>query len=314
MNGGCYGATGRDERKEKRETGTVAAMSAVADGLAGLGAWYTERGRHALPWRRTRDAWAVFVSEVMLQQTQVDRVRPYWERWMARWPTVAELAAAPAAEAIREWAGLGYNRRALHLHRAAQAVVERHGGRSPVEERAIRELPGAGEYTAAAVACFAGGARTVVADTNIARVLARAALGVASQREASAAAVRAAGEALLPHEGARDHNLALMDLGAMVCTPRAPECDGCPLVAACAWRAAGYPAAVMAPKTAARFETTARFARGRIIDALRAGPRPEHELRESLPAAHAVKLHDYLAALAKEGLVMRAGDGWALPH
>jgi len=314
MNGGCYGAMGRDERKEKRETGTVAVMSAVADGLAGLGAWYAERGRHALPWRRTRDAWAVFVSEVMLQQTQVDRVRPYWERWMARWPTVAELAAEPAAEAIREWAGLGYNRRALHLHRAAQAVVERYEGRFPVEERAIRALPGAGEYTAAAVACFAGGARTVVADTNIARVLARTALGVASPREASAGAVRGAGEALLPAVDARDHNLALMDLGAMVCTPKAPECDACPLGAACAWPAAGYPAGVTPPKTAPRFETTARFARGRIIDALRTGPRPEHELGEGLPPAHAAKLHAYLAALEKEGLVARVGDAWALPH
>jgi len=281
--------------------------------MAGLRAWYRERGRHDLPWRRTRDAYAVFVSEVMLQQTQVERARPYWERWMARWPSAAGLAAAPAAEAIREWAGLGYNRRALHLHRAAAAVVEGYGGVFPVDEGAIRALPGAGEYTAAAVACFAGEARTFVADTNIARVLARVTMGAATHRGLSRRALRGAGEAHLPSEDARGHNLALMDLGALVCTPRSPSCGTCPLRLACAWRAKGYPEAAPPPRATPRFETTARFARGRIVDALRGGARLEAELREVLPAAHAPRTGEYLASLAKDGLVMRAGEGWALP-
>ncbi|MFN8506729.1 MAG: A/G-specific adenine glycosylase [Dehalococcoidia bacterium] len=253
------------------------------------------------------------MSEVMLQQTQVERVLPYWERWMARWPSAAALAAAPPAEAIREWAGLGYNRRALHLHRAALAVVERHDGVFPADEAAVRALPGAGEYTAAAVACFAGGARTFVADTNIARVLARATEGVATHRGMSRGVLRTAGEALLPDADARSHNLALMDLGALVCVPRSPSCETCPLGRACAWRAAGHPEAPPLARPTPRFETTARFARGRIVDALRGRPRLEAELRDALPPAHAARVGEYLASLAKEGLVARAGEGWALP-
>ncbi|MCC6387257.1 MAG: A/G-specific adenine glycosylase [Dehalococcoidia bacterium] len=286
---------------------------AVREAMAELGEWYRERGRHELPWRGTRDPYAVFLSEVMLQQTQVERVRPYWERWMARWPSPAALAGSPLAEAIREWAGLGYNRRALHLHRAAVAVVERHDGAFPANEAAVRALPGAGEYTAAAVACFAGEVRTFVADTNIARVLARATVGVAAHRGLSRGALRTAGEALLPDADARSHNLALMDLGALVCTPRTPACDACPLARTCAWKAAGYPGAPPPAKPATPFETTARFARGRIVDALRRGPRLEAELRGALPPEHASRVEEYLAALARDGLVARAGEGWALP-
>jgi len=337
MNGGCSGKPGAVPRGRKgcecrvsssgsqgsipcagwASAGRARMMgemdAAVREAMEGLRGWYREHGRHDLPWRRTRDAYAVFVSEVMLQQTQVERARPYWERWMARWPSAAGLAAAPAAEAIREWAGLGYNRRALHLHRAAVAVVEGHAGAFPVDDAAVRALPGAGEYTAAAVACFAGEARTFVADTNIARVLARMTVGAATHRGVSRRVLRGVGEAHLPDEDPRSHNLGLMDLGALVCTPRSPSCETCPLALACAWRAEGYPEAAAPPRATPRFETTARFARGRIVDALRGGPRLESELRDALPPAHASRTAEYLASLARDGLVARAGEGWALP-
>jgi A/G-specific adenine glycosylase len=144
--------------------------------------WYREHGRHHLPWRRTRDPYAVLVSEVMLQQTQVDRVLPYYQRWLTRWPTIGALAAAPASELIREWRGLGYNRRALNLHRAALAVSALGSG-LPTNERELKRLPGVGSYTAAAVCCFAGGANVVVSDTNIARVAVRVVCGEATVRD-----------------------------------------------------------------------------------------------------------------------------------
>jgi A/G-specific adenine glycosylase len=280
---------------------------------AALAPWYGRHGRHALPWRLSRDPYAVLVSEVMLQQTQVERVLPYYDAWHARWPTVGSLAAASEAQVIRAWAGLGYNRRALHLVRAARAVAA-GGGSFPADEAALRQLPGVGPYTAAAIACFAGGARTFVADTNIGRVLARAFLGAAGHREVPPRELRAAGEALLPDSGARDHNLALMDLGALVCTVRNPGCDACPLHQRCAWRAGGYPTATASPKRLPKFETTARFARGRIIDALRGHPAlPEREIAGQLPLALAAKVGGYLAALEREGLVARCGEGWGLP-
>lgn len=274
--------------------------------------WYAANGRHSLPWRLTRDAYAVLVSEVMLQQTQVARVLPYYTAWLRRWPTAAALSGANTADVIRAWAGLGYNRRALYLHRAAVAVMAA-GGTMPANEAGLRALPGVGPYTAAAVACFAGEQRAYVADTNIARVLARALLGVAGPREASAAGVRAVGEASLPAVAAREHNLALMDLGAAVCGVRSPACERCPLSEGCAWRAAGYPVGARPARRLPRFETTARFARGRIVDALRGhAALPEHELAERLPGVHAAKLAAYLAALEDEGLIERCGHGWAL--
>jgi A/G-specific adenine glycosylase len=163
-----------------------------------LRAWYRRSGRHDLPWRLTRDPYAVLVSEVMLQQTQVHRVVPYYEAWLSRWPTPAALAEAPVAEVIRAWSGLGYNRRALNLHRAAQAAQREFGGAIPTSPDHLRELPGVGEYTASAVACFAGGARVPVVDTNIARVLGRAIEGRGSVRAADARSLVPVAESLLP--------------------------------------------------------------------------------------------------------------------
>ena len=150
-----------------------------------LNAWYREHGRHELPWRLTRDPYAILVSEVMLQQTQVERVLPYWRRWMQRWPAFPSLAAASPAEVIREWRGLGYNRRVLALQQAAVVIVEQHGGELRTGVR-MRELPGVGPYTESAIRCFAWGEQVPVADTNIARVVARTVLSVTSQREAPA--------------------------------------------------------------------------------------------------------------------------------
>lgn len=275
--------------------------------------WYRANGRHHLPWRLTRDPYAVLVSEVMLQQTQVDRVLPYYHAWLERWPDFAALASAPAAEVIRAWRGLGYNRRAANLHRLAAAVVHQHGGELPTDVRALLQLPGVGEYTASAVRCFAREERVSVADTNIARIAARSTLGAASQREIPARALAGTLDSLLPLRNVLDHNLALMDLGALVCTARAPACAACPLNATCAWRAAGHPAATTAARPTPRFETTARYARGRIVDALREAPATTRELKAMLPEPHRERVPAYLAALQRDGLIRETNDSWKLP-
>jgi A/G-specific adenine glycosylase len=278
--------------------------------------WYADHGRHGLPWRLTRDPYAVLVSEVMLQQTQVSRVLPAYEAWLARWPSVAELATAARDEVIRAWAGMGYNRRAVHLHEAARTVVERHGGRVPVAPVALRALPGIGPYTAAAVASFAGELAVVVVDTNVGRVLARALQGASSFRDAGMRTVIAAAEALLPGDGvaARDHNLALMDLGATVCRARGPDCRACPLADGCAWRRAGAPAAAPRNGPAERFEDTSRFVRGRLLARLREGPATLEELLATLPERHRSRAGERLQGLVRDGLAVRAGPAsWALP-
>jgi len=296
----------------------MTATSATPDAPAAreaLAAWYAVNGRHGLPWRQTRDHYAVLVSEVMLQQTQVERVLPYYRAWLERWPTFDALAAAAPADVITAWRGLGYNRRALALRAAARAVVERHGGSFPWEPQELLALPGVGPYTAAALRAFVRDEPVAVLDTNIARVVTRFVLGAPSHREVPAARLRAAAAALVPPAGARDHNLALMDLGALVCTARNPDCGGCPLAPACAWRAAGCPPPeASARRPAVRFEATARFARGRLVDRLRSGPADEAELAAILPESHRPRLAEYLAALEAEGLVAPIGAGaWALP-
>lgn len=279
--------------------------------------WYREHGRRDLPWRQTRDTYAVLVSEVMLQQTQVDRVVPYYTQWLARWPDAAHLAAAAPGDVIRAWAGLGYNRRALNLHRAMVQVADRREGIVPRDESALRELAGIGPYTAAAVACFAGERHTPVVDTNVGRVIARTTLGAASMKAAGERQTHATAEALLPRRGARDWNLALMDLGAMVCRSRGPDCGGCPVSDHCAWRAAGYPEDPTQRAPAVPFEQTARFARGRIVDALRGREAMDaDEIAAILPEAHRDNLADYLRGLERDGLISPiegALSSWQLP-
>lgn len=278
--------------------------------------WYGEHGRHGLPWRLTRDPYAVLVSEVMLQQTQVERVIPYYVTWLERWPDATALASAPVADVIRVWDGLGYNRRAVQLHRASTVIVERHGGVVPTERSILVALPGIGPYTAAAVACFASERREVVLDTNIVRVVARARLGVADARATTPRELREAAEAILPRRSARAHNLALMDVGAIVCRPLAPACACCPLRQGCAWRQAGHPPTPVAgsPKRSARFEDTSRFARGQILRHLRShGQLPLDEIEALLPAAHRGRCAEYLAGLERDGLVVHERGIWGLP-
>src|SRR3954454_12623069 len=223
---------------------------AVSDDVGALrGAllrWY-DRERRDLPWRRTRDPYAILVSEVMLQQTQVARVVSRYLEWLERWPTAAQLAAASRAEVLAAWVGLGYNRRALALH-AAAAVVARDGW--PED---LRTLPGVGPYTAAAVASFAFGAQVAAVDTNARRGAQR--LG------------RGGPDALLAPDRAAEWNQAAMELGATVCTARAPRCGACPVAGWCASAGAGKVEARRALRRE-RFEDTNRFVRGRVVAAL----------------------------------------------
>ena len=250
----------------------------------------------------------------MLQQTQVERVRPRYEAWLERWPTAASLAEAPAAAVIREWSGLGYNRRAVNLQRAAREALERFG-RIPVDETKLLSLPGVGPYTAAAVACFAGGRRTAALDTNVARVVARVLLGESRARAPYGPELREAAEAWLPARGARAHQLAVMDLGAVVCKASAPDCEACPLARGCAWLAEGRPVprAAVPKGEAAPFESTARFARGRIVAMLAEGsPLSADAIAARLPEEHRVACEHYLEALARDGIVALREGRWGL--
>lgn len=278
--------------------------------------WYRREGRHELPWRATREAYAVLVSEVMLQQTQVERVLPYYKRWLARWPSFEALAAASPAEVIIEWAGLGYNRRALALRRTALTVTHEHGGTLPRDDRALRKLPGIGPYTASAMLSFAFEEPVPVIDTNIGRVIARAALGEASLWATARGNVSTTAQALLPRRQVREHNLALMDLGATTCAARMPACERCPVARMCAWRLAGRPFEAPPREPGQRFEATARYARGRIIDALRArAEMGTGEIEMMLPEEHRQKTVHYLLALRGDGLVEQLPSGaWRLPR
>ncbi len=251
-------------------------------------AWYDRAGRD-LPWRRTSDPYAILVSEVMAQQTQVARVLPHYERWLRRWPTAAALAAATPAEVLGAWVGLGYNVRALRL-RAAAAIVARDGW--PRDAAGLRLLPGVGPYTAAAVASFAFGERVAAVDTNVRRVAQR---------------IGATPAALLARERHADWNQAAMELGATFCTARAPSCDGCPAAPWCASRGRVVVAPRAARGGAQRFEATDRWLRGRIVAALAAG--------EPLPGAiEPARLERALAGLQRDGLVERDGVRVGLPR
>ncbi|HUG39707.1 MAG TPA: A/G-specific adenine glycosylase [Longimicrobiales bacterium] len=194
-----------------------------------------DRTRRDMPWRRTSDPYAIWVSEVMLQQTRVEAVIPYWERWMARYPSVEELAEADLDDVLRHWQGLGYYTRARNLHRAAREVRERHAGRVPGDRDELRRLPGVGEYTAGAVASIAFGRRVPAVDGNVRRVLSR----LYDLEHPRAAELRRLADALVPAGRPGDFNQALMELGATLCTPRSPRCGDCPVSAWCRARALG---------------------------------------------------------------------------
>ena len=313
--------SGRNRGLEGRRTWT-SRRGAVAEVQAALLSWFDATGRR-LPWRETVDGYAILVSEVMLQQTQVDRVIPVYHAFLRRFPTFESLADAPAGEVIRAWAGMGYNRRALNLQRAAQAVVERHGGALPTDLKALRSLPGVGEYTANALACFAQGRQVAVVDTNVRRVLGRVFHWPSTplDREVSESAER-----VLPEGKAWSWNQALMDLGATVCTSRRPTCLLCPVRSAC--RAAGAFEAEAAtasvaegraayrPKTE-RFEGSSRYFRGRVVAHLRGLVEGEScglvelgvVVRPGYSDDDAPWLLGVLEGLARDGLVAVHGAG-----
>jgi A/G-specific adenine glycosylase len=279
--------------------------------------WYRRAARE-LPWRgRHVTAWAVLTSEVMLQQTPVNRVLPVFEQWLTRWPHPADLAADSPGEAVRMWGKLGYPRRALRLHECAVAITDRFGGEVPSRVADLESLPGIGSYTARAVAVFAFGQRQPVVDTNVRRVVARVVDGSGEAGPPSTRRDLAAVEALLPAQRARAAvmSIALMELGALVCTARSPRCGDCPLATQCAWRLAGSPAYDGPRSPVQRFTNTDRQVRGLLMDVLRAAPGP-------VPAAALdISWHDpsqrqrALDSLVADGLIDPLPNGtFALPR
>lgn len=237
--------------------------------------WYRSNAR-TLPWREeSATPWAIMVSEFMLQQTPVVRVLPVWESWMKRWPTPADLAAEPVAEALKAWGRLGYPRRALRLHAAATLIAEEYDGHVPGTEAQLLALPGVGTYTAAAIACFAFKEPTVVVDTNIRRVHARLISGKALPEQNQNAAELALAAQLLPanRDLANTWNIGVMELGALVCTARSPRCEDCPVFTQCAWIAAGRPEPHYVPK-GQPWHGTDRQVRGAMMAVLRSSTLP----------------------------------------
>ena len=277
--------------------------------------WYATAARD-LPWRRPGiDAWAVLVSEVMLQQTPVARVEPVWRAWLARWPSPAALAAASPADVIRAWGKLGYPRRALRLREAAVAITERHGGVVPDDVPALEELPGVGAYTARAVACFGYGQPQPVVDTNVRRVISRLVHGRAEAGNARAADL-ADVAALAPAEPDRAvrFSVAAMELGALVCVAGAPRCGACPVRDRCAWRLAGSPPHDGPPRRVQKFAGTDRQVRGRLLDVLRAARTPVDAAALEPAWDDAVQRSRCLDTLLTDGLVEQTPDGrFALP-
>lgn len=306
--------------------------------------WYRDSAR-PLPWRDPdASAWSILVCEVMSQQTPVVRVLPRWEAWMERWPTPADLAAAPASEVLIAWDSLGYPRRALRLQETAAAIAERHDNVVPDDEATLLALPGVGAYTAAAVASFAYGRQAVVLDVNVRRVLGRAFAGVEHRPASLTAAERRWAAALVPEHDHVEWNAGTMELGALVCTARNPDCAACPLLDHCAWVAAGKPSDPTVARRTQAWAGTDRQLRGAIMRVLRTahGSDPVPLRFLTAPTAHLTAAEaDSLAALpsplqtavsavreldaggertarladdlVRDGLAVRTGDGLRLP-
>lgn len=291
--------------------------------------WYARNGRSHLPWRTTRDPYRVLVSEFMLQQTQVDRVLPKFTAFVERFPDFRDLAETGAAEVVRYWQGLGYNARSVRLHAIARTVTERFAGRLPRDAAELRALPGVGPYTAAALRAFAFDLDDAAIDTNVRRVAHRWLHGVEYPPKVSRARLDAETRELVPHGRGHDWNSALMDLGATICTARAPSCPNCPVQSLCA--AAPLDAAALArarrrhapqasPQAALAFRQTTRFARGRIVDRLRALAPGEQislldlhrELEPVLADRSIVEVGNLVQALERDGLLEVRGGLLAL--
>ncbi len=296
--------------------------------------WFATAARD-LPWRRTRDPYRILVSEVMLQQTQVDRVIPKYEEFLAAFPNLAALAAAPVADVIKRWSGLGYNRRAVNLQRAAQAVLSEYGGVFPRDVAGLRRLPGVGAYTAGALACFAFEQDVFFMDTNIRRVVQRWQVG--NTRRVSDGELQKLGEQLVPAGQGWAWNQALMELGALICNSTRPQCWRCPLRDECRAYAELRQADEMifaeqqsrqplrrVAETGARSEAfvgSRRYYRGRIVAALRDLPTGESlavdalgsRIKAEYSAQERPWLEALLAGLLRDGLIARRDDDISLP-
>jgi len=278
--------------------------------------WYDGNARD-LPWRRPETTpWQVMVSEFMLQQTPVERVREPWQRWVERWPTPTALAATPSGEAVRAWGRLGYPRRALRLHQSATVIAAEHGGEVPSDPARLLALPGVGTYTAAAILSFAFGQRHVVLDTNVRRVLTRVSVGVAYPGPATTPADTALAERFLPRSPARAARWAVasMELGAVLCTARSPDCGACPVRSACAWRLAGYPAWSGPPRRGQSYAGTDRQCRGALLGVLRLSDVPVQRAELETVWGDPVQLERSLGSLIGDGLAVALEDeSYALP-
>jgi A/G-specific adenine glycosylase len=281
----------------------------MTDIVPQLLAWY-EHAQRDLPWRRPGvTPWQILVSEFMLQQTPVARVEPVWVAWVARWPTPSATAAASAADVLRAWGKLGYPRRAKRLHECAAVIAELFDDVVPSDVATLLTLPGIGAYTARAVACFAYQQRVPVVDTNVRRVVARAVHGRADAAASSSPRDLDDVAALLPNDAeAPRFSSALMELGATVCTARAPRCGVCPL-RECAWRSRGYPAGTSARRVQ-RYAGTDRQARGRLLDVLRGNDSPVTRAQLDVAWLTDTAQRDRaLDSLLVDGLVQQTADG-----
>ena len=289
-----------------------------------LRAWFTHSGRD-LPWRQApspgphEGGWGVLVSEVMLQQTPVDRVVPVWMDWVQRWPLPSALASTSPAEAIRAWGRLGYPRRALRLHQAAGAIARIHADLVPVDRAALQALPGVGDYTAGAVRAFAYGVRDLALDTNVRRVIARHDHGRAHPEGSVTQAERAYADSIQPGRSARSGSAgaawmaAVMELGALVCTARQPACGVCPIAATCRWLALGQPASP-SPRRQPRYAGSDRQARGALLEVARQSDRPVTQRELDLAWPDEAQRARALDGLVADGLLAPVGRGrWTLP-
>ena len=270
------------------------------------------RTRRDLPWRRTRDPWAILVSELMLQQTQAPRVVPKFDAFMARFPTATRCAASPTGDVIDAWAGLGYNRRAVNLQRAAVVIRDLHHGAVPEDLTALLALPGVGPYTARAVLVFAFEHDIGLVDTNAGRFVARALAG----RPVARIEAQALADAAVPHGEAWAWGQAVFDLGAAVCTKTAPRCDACSISAWCVWNRAGRPepdpvlGSAGISRGQSRFAGSFRQGRGRLVHALRAGPLAHDAIASAAGwPDDPERAERALASLVADGLAVVRTDG-----
>ncbi len=281
-----------------------------------LETWFAANGRD-LPWRRTRDPWAILLSEIMLQQTQVDRIVQRWPAFVELFPTPTAMARQPVSAVIEQWSGLGYNRRAVNLHRCAGEIVDRFDGEVPSTVAELMTLPGIGPYTARAVAVFAFESAEAVVDTNVARILARV-----HNRELGRREVQELADKWAAGQDPWSWNQALLDVGATFCRPRNPRCELCPLAGRCRWKAERLdkqqdPASGSAGVSTrqSKFDGSDRQGRGRLVEALRSGPVSSGDLATVMGWPDEPERAERVArSLVGDGLALETVEGYRLPN